>query len=89
MPSIDLLSLDPRLPAIVTGSVVTVVILLLLFLQRAPDLVMLGSVVVLMAVGIITPDEAFKGMSNEGMLTVAALLLWLLPSNALGSFPRG
>jgi len=75
MPSIDLLSLDPRLPAIVTGSVVTVVILLLLFLQRAPDLVMLGSVVVLMAVGIITPDEAFKGMSNEGMLTVAALFI--------------
>ena len=47
----------------------------LLFVQRAPDMVMIGGVVLLLAVGVITPDEALRGMSNEGMITVAALFV--------------
>jgi len=55
--------------------VVAVTLAALLFVQRAPDMVMIGGVVLLLAAGVITPDEALKGMSNEGMVTVAALFI--------------
>ena len=38
-------------------------------------MVMIGGVVLLLAAGVLTPDEALKGMSNEGMITVAALFV--------------
>jgi len=62
-------------PATLTGFVVLVTLGLLLFVQRAPDMVMIGGVVLLLAAGVIAPDEALKGMSNEGMITVAALFV--------------
>lgn len=55
--------------------VVCVTLLMLLVGKRAPDMVMIGGVVVLLAAGVLTPEEALKGMSNEGMLTVAALFV--------------
>ena len=61
--------------AALTALVVVVALGMLLFVQRAPDMVMIGGVVLLMATGVLTPDEALKGMSNEGMLTVAALFV--------------
>jgi di/tricarboxylate transporter len=61
--------------AALTGFVVLVTLGLLLFVQRAPDMVMIGAVVLLLAAGVIAPDEALKGMSNEGMITVAALFV--------------
>ncbi len=62
-------------PAVLTAVVVVVVLALLLFVQRAPDMVMIGGVVVLLAAGVIGPEEALKGMGNEGMITVAALFV--------------
>jgi di/tricarboxylate transporter len=38
-------------------------------------MVMIGGVVLLLAAGVLTPDEALRGMSNEGMITVAALFV--------------
>jgi len=61
--------------AVMTAAVVAVTLAALLFVQRAPDMVMIGGVVLLLAAGVITPDEALKGMSNEGMVTVAALFI--------------
>ncbi|MFY8220630.1 MAG: SLC13 family permease [Pirellulales bacterium] len=61
--------------AALTAAVVFVTLAGLLFGQRAPDMAMIGGVVVLLAAGVLTPDEAFKGMGNEGMLTVAALFV--------------
>ncbi len=40
-----------------------------------PDVLMLGGTVAVGLVGIITPTEAFSGLSNQGMLTVAALFV--------------
>ena len=40
-----------------------------------PDLLFLGATALLTLVGIITPQEAFAGFSNAGMLTVAALFV--------------
>jgi di/tricarboxylate transporter len=60
---------------LLTSLVVLGTLALLLSGQRAPDMVMIGAVVVLLAAGILTPAEALGGMSNEGMLTVAALFV--------------
>ncbi len=62
-------------PAVLTAIVTFATLVALLFGQRAPDMAMIGGVVVLLAAGVLAPDEAFKGMANEGMLTVAALFV--------------
>ena len=61
--------------AILTATVVAATLASLLLGRRAPDMAMIGAVVVLLAAGILTPTEALLGMSNEGMLTVAALFV--------------
>jgi di/tricarboxylate transporter len=61
--------------AVLTGLVVLVTLAALLFGQRGPDMAMIGGVVVLLAAGVLSPAEALGGMSNEGMITVAALFV--------------
>jgi len=61
--------------SLLTAVVVVVTLVLLSSAQRAPDMAMIGGVVVLLAAGVLTPDEALKGMANEGMITVAALFV--------------
>ena len=39
------------------------------------DVLFVGAVVLLAAFRVITPEEAFGGFSNAGMLTVAALFV--------------
>lgn len=41
----------------------------------SPDMLLMGGTLVLALAGIIKPDEAFAGFSNEAMLTVAALFV--------------
>ncbi len=40
-----------------------------------PDALLVGAAVVLGVSGVLTPSEVFAGLSNEGMLTVAALFV--------------
>lgn len=61
--------------ATLTGSVVVAVLLGLMFVQRAPDMIMVGGLVVLMLAGVLAPAEALRGMANEGMIAVAALFI--------------
>lgn len=61
--------------AVLTACVVFGTLAALLVSQRGPDMAMIGGVVVLLASGVLTPDEALKGMSSEGMITVAALFV--------------
>jgi di/tricarboxylate transporter len=61
--------------AALTGVIVLGTITSLLFVQRAPDMTMIGGAVLLLAAGVITPAETLGGMSNEGMITVAALFV--------------
>ena len=61
--------------ATLTGSVVVAVLLGLMFVQRAPDMIMVGGLVVLMLAGVLAPAEALSGMANEGMIAVAALFV--------------
>ena len=61
--------------AVLTAAVVVGTLLGLMFIQRAPDMIMLGGVVVLMLAGVLAPAEALRGMANEGMIAVAALFI--------------
>jgi di/tricarboxylate transporter len=61
--------------ALFTLMVILVVLILMMASEISPDLVLLGGVVVLTAVGVMTPEDAFAGFANTGMLTVAALFV--------------
>jgi di/tricarboxylate transporter len=53
--------------------VVLACLMLLLTTATAPELVLLGGVLVLLLSGILTPEQALGGFSNEGMITVALM----------------
>lgn len=63
------------LAAIITLAVVVTALVLMMANIGSPDLVLLGAVVVLAGAGILTPEQAFVGFANPGMLTVAALFV--------------
>ncbi len=76
MPSLPLLLADAtNWQASFTAVVLFAVLAVILLVQRSPDMAMLGGVVALLAAGILTPGDAFVGMANQGMLTVAALFV--------------
>jgi di/tricarboxylate transporter len=52
---------------------VLVVALVLMALNNPPDIVMIGSTVVLRMLGIVNEEEAWEGFSNTGVLAVAVL----------------
>jgi di/tricarboxylate transporter len=56
-----------------TLGVVGSVIGLLVFTRYSPDIILLGGLALLLAAGILTPEEAFSGVSNPGIITVAVL----------------
>ncbi|MFB4475933.1 SLC13 family permease, partial [Oceanobacillus caeni] len=50
--------------------------LVCLFLEVAqPGMIIFSVLIILLITGILTPEEAFSGLSNEGMLTVALLFI--------------
>ena len=61
--------------AILTIAVVAAMLLALSLELLAPDIILFVSLAVLFLAGILTPQEAFLGFSNEGMLTVAVLFV--------------
>jgi di/tricarboxylate transporter len=54
---------------------VTGLVLAALVRDLAPDVIFLGAVVLLAALGVIGPDQAFAGFANEGVLLVAAMFV--------------
>lgn len=48
---------------------------MLIFTSLSPDLVLILGVLVLMALGFISPSDALSGLSNESMVTVAVLYI--------------
>lgn len=41
----------------------------------APDMILMGGVACLLGAGVLTPEQAFAGFSNTGMLTIAVLFV--------------
>lgn len=67
------------MPTLGTDAWITLGVLALLLYglvrDKPADVLFLGAIVLLAALGVITPKEAFAGFANEGMLTVAALFV--------------
>ncbi|ABM63114.1 SLC13 family permease [Halorhodospira halophila] len=59
--------------AYLTAAVVVALLTALITTRVAPDMAFLGAVTVLLLSGVVGPREAFEGLSNPGVLTVAAL----------------
>ncbi|MCG5540659.1 MULTISPECIES: SLC13 family permease [unclassified Halorhodospira] len=59
--------------AYLTAVVVVALLTSLITTRLAPDMAFLGAVTVLLVSGVIGPREAFEGLSNPGVLTVATL----------------
>ncbi len=55
--------------------VVAMVFAMLAFSRVAPDIILIGAVAILLLSGILAPDEALSGLSNEGMVTVGVLFI--------------
>ncbi len=62
-------------PAWITLGIVAFVFFSLVKNLAPPDMLFLGATSLLALLGIITPQEAFAGFSNSGMLTVAVLFV--------------
>lgn len=56
--------------------------------NRAPDALLVGAVVIALVTGIISPQEAFAGFANKGMLTVAALYVVAAGLRETGALDR-
>ncbi|MEB3103757.1 SLC13 family permease [Ferviditalea candida] len=60
------------------GFVLAVVVIMIVFLVlevARPEIIVFTSLSVLLLSGILTPDEALRGFSNQGMLTIALLFV--------------
>jgi di/tricarboxylate transporter len=58
-----------------TIGLVATVFALLVFTTLTPDIIMLGAVIVLMTLGILSPELALAGMSDPGVLSIGALFV--------------
>lgn len=54
-------------------AVILLDIVLLMVTRIAPDIVMVSGVAMLLLAGILTPEQAFMGLANEGMITVGIM----------------
>jgi di/tricarboxylate transporter len=50
-------------------------IVLLMVTPYSPDILMVGGVTLMLFLGIVTPSDAFSGLSNEAVLTVGVLFV--------------
>ncbi|MGD2118087.1 MAG: SLC13 family permease [Chromatiales bacterium] len=56
-------------------AVIALCFVLLASNRFSPDLIMMGGLTLLLLSGVITPQQALAGLSNEGMVTVAVLYI--------------
>ena len=64
---------DANLPLLLTAGVLLLLFIALFRTRIAPDVLFLAAVTTLLCTGVLTPGEAFSGLSNAGVLTVAVL----------------
>ncbi len=62
-------------PIIYVAVILVLMLVALMREQLRPGLILFTAVVLLLVAGIITPEEAIKGFSNKGMITVGLLYL--------------
>ena len=67
-----------------TLGVIGVIFAALIATNAGTDVVLVGAVTLLMLAGVVTPKEAFAGLSNEGILTIAVLYVVVAGLEATG-----
>lgn len=73
------------LEIMITLAIVAGVLLLLATTSLAPDVVLLAAMVLISAIGILSPEEALAGFGNSGVMTVAALYIVVAGLRETGS----
>lgn len=63
----------PDTPLLLTASVLVLLFVGLFRTRLAPDVLFIAAVTALLSTGVLTASEAFSGLSNQGVLTVAVL----------------
>jgi len=58
-----------------TLAVVGMVLVLLMRTRIGPDIILLGGLTLLLTLGVVTPEGALHGLSNEGMVTVGVMYI--------------
>lgn len=67
-----------------TLSVIGLVLVVLILTEAATDVVLVAGVTLLMVAGVLRPAEAFAGLSNEGIVTIAVLYVVVAGLEATG-----
>jgi len=67
-----------------TLGVIGVIFAALIATEASTDVVLVGAITVLMVAGVLTPKEAFAGLSNEGIVTIAVLYVVVAGLEATG-----
>ncbi|MBI4636102.1 MAG: SLC13 family permease [Candidatus Rokubacteria bacterium] len=68
-----------------TAGVVVMVLLVFSLKDLATDLVLVGTISGLLIVGVLTPREAFAGLANESIITIAVLYVVVAGLDATGA----
>ncbi|MBI4636969.1 MAG: SLC13 family permease [Candidatus Rokubacteria bacterium] len=68
-----------------TAGVVVMVLLVLTLTEQATDLVLVGATTLLLLAGVLVPREAFGGLANEGIMTIAVLYVVVAGLDATGA----
>lgn len=67
-----------------TLGIVGVIFVTLIGTEAATDVVLVGAITVLVIAGVLSPKEAFAGLANEGIVTVAVLYVVVAGLEATG-----
>jgi di/tricarboxylate transporter len=67
-----------------TLAIIGLVFVVLMATEVATDVVLVGAVTLLMIAGVLSPKEAFAGLSNEGIITIAVLYVVVAGLEATG-----
>ena len=73
---------------ILTGSLLVLMVGTMAIGRFAPDIIMMGVLLILLVFGILQPDEAFQGFANQGVITVAMLYIVAAAMKETGAMSR-
>lgn len=74
--------------AILTGTMLVLMIGVLAMGRFSADIVMMGVLLVLLLAGVLGPDEAIAGFANQGVITVAMLYIVAAAMKETGAMAR-
>jgi len=74
--------------AILTGTLLVLMVGTMAMGRFAPDIIMMGVLVILLITGVLEPDEAVAGFANRGLITVGMLYIVAAAMKETGAMSR-